>query len=184
MRRNLTVWSALILCAAAGTGVHAQGQGVVDVQLAPAVQARAAELGPQALRDQQQYLRQSVARALARSHDRPASVRLVIEDLQPNRPTGAELGRSPALSQGGSFGLGGAAVDGEVTMGDGRSLPVRYRFFPANLQVETNFTTWGDADQAFDDVAQAIGSGHPPDQRGAWPPPHPPSIPTGTRLPS
>ncbi len=106
---------------------------------------------------------------------------LIIQDIAPNRPTSHQLGLSPGLSQA-SLGLGGAAVTGEVVGTDGVSHPVRYRFFQTELRNETNFTTWGDADDAFDTVARAIASGHPPDQQGAWPPPRQPRAPTGTRL--
>ena len=60
--------------------------------------------------------------------------------------------------------------------------PVRYRFFQTDLANETNFTTWGDAGEAFDTLARDIADGHPPDDQHSWPPPHPPRAPTRTRL--
>ena len=73
-------------------------------------------------------------------------------------------------------------MTGEVVRADGTRLPVRYRFFQDELRNETNFTTWGDADDVFDTVARDIAAGRPPDDQGAWPPPRPPRAPTGTRL--
>ena len=161
---------------------HAHAQGSVDVQLGPAVRARIAELGAGELEGERRYLQQAVQHALARSPG-GAQVTLAIVDIQPNRPTSAQLGASASLSDSGSVGLGGAAVTGELVGADGVSRPVRYRFFPRTLAEETNFTTWGDADEAFDELAHRIAAGHPPDDQHAWPPPGRPSAPTGTRLP-
>ena len=153
----------------------------VDVQLGSAVQARADELGRSELDGQRRELQQQVERAVARSPQHPSQVRLVIQDIQPNRPTSGQLGLSAGLSSA-SLGLGGAAVTGEVVLADGTRLPVRYRFFQDELRNETNFTTWGDADDAFDTVAHDIAVGRPPNDTGSWPPPRPPRAPTGTRL--
>ncbi len=158
---------------------RAKGPGQVDVQLGPAVQARAVELGRSELESQRRELQQQVEHAVG-LHG-PAQVRLVIQDIQPNRPTSSELGLSAGLSAA-SFGLGGAAVTGEVVQADGTRLPVRYRFFQDELRNETSFTTWGDAEDAFDTVARDIAAGRPPNHTRSWPPPRPPQAPTGTRL--
>jgi hypothetical protein len=181
MRSSSSLFGAALL---AGSAAVAQAQPAPDVtvQLGPAVERRAAELGRSELDGQVDYLRHGVMSAIARSASPPAQVRLVIEDVEPNRPTAAELGASAGLRQAG-LGLGGAAVTGEVMTRDGRRLPVRYRFFQDQILAETNFTTWGDADDAFDQVARGIGEGRPPSQTGAWPAPHPPRILTGTRIP-
>ena len=172
---------AAITVGAAGVAV-AQTPPTVDVQLGPAVQDRLYDLGRDELRSQADYLRKDVSAAVARSARPPASVHLVIADIEPNRPTSAQLGASPQLRQT-SFGTGGAAVTGEVVTADGRSLPVRYRFFQDQIRDETNFTTWGDADQAFDELAARIGEGRVPDDPRTWPPPHRARAVTGTRIP-
>ena len=171
-------FSALLLT---GGLARAQAPAKVDVQLGPAVQARADELGRSELDGQRRELQQQVEQAVARGRHAPAQVRLVIQDIQPNRPTSGQLGLSAGLSAA-SIGLGGAAVTGEVVLADGTRLPVRYRFFQDELRNETNFTTWGDADDAFDTVARDIAAGRPPNDKGSWPPPRPPHAPTGTRL--
>ena len=170
---------------AAGLGVFgaARAQGLVSVQLSPAVQARATELGRDELASEQRYLEHAVRQALARRPRPPVSVSLTIEDIQPNRPTSAQLGARASLSRAGSAGLGGAAITGELVDAAGARHPVRYRFFPQNLADETDFTPWGDADQAFDELAHDIGAGHPPDDERSWPPSGAPGVPTGTRLP-
>ena len=176
-----TLGLAISALVATGGLAVAQAPAQVDVQLGPAVQARGDELGRSELDGQRRELQQQVERAIARSPRAPAKVRLVIQDIQPNRPTSRQLGLSSGLSSA-SVGLGGAAVTGEVVLADGTHLPVRYRFFQDELRNETNFTTWGDADDAFDTVARDIAAGHPPDDKGPWPPPRPPHAPTGTRL--
>jgi hypothetical protein len=171
--RRVLIASAVLLA----SGGAALAQPVVEVSLAPAVQARSQDLGQDALDAQRVSLRQQVMQALARQDAPVRSVRLVIQDIQPNRPTSAELGASASLSAT-SFGLGGAAITGEVVAADGVDLPVRYRYFPPNLFQETNF----DTQEAFATVAHGIAKGAPPDQQGAWPPPHRPSAPTGTLI--
>ena len=158
-----------------------QAPGRVDVQLGPAVQARAGELGRSELEGQRLALQHEIEQMIARTPRSPAQVSLVIQDIEPNRPTSKQLGLSSGLSQA-IIGLGGAAITGEVVQVDGTRAPVRYRFFQDELRNETNFSTWGDADDAFDTVAHDIASGRPPDDTGSWPPPHPPRAPTGTRL--
>jgi hypothetical protein len=173
----------LAAAALAQAGAPASGSAFraadVQVSLGAAVQARAGELGRSDLEAERQELAKAVGRA---AHGRYRSIRLVIEDIQPNRPTPSQLGASAGLSAG-SVGLGGAAITGEAVDQDGRALPIRYRFFPQNLQTETNFDTWGDAEQAFDAVASALGRGAPPDDAKPWPAPHAPRAPTGTRIP-
>jgi hypothetical protein len=180
--RQPAIFAIAMVLAAPASLACAQGQTTVDVQLGPAVQAREGELGRDELQAEADYLRKGVAGALARSADSPSAVHLVIADIEPNRPTSAQLGASAGLRQS-SFGLGGAAITGEVVERDGRTAPLRYRFFAPDLQTETNFTTWGDAEQAFDDVAGSLRRGRIPDDRSTWPVPHPPRTPTGTRIP-
>jgi hypothetical protein len=173
--------AAIALESLAGSAT-AQPPASVDVQLGPAVQRLADSLGSSELDGQREYLRKDVLAAVSRSRTPPAAVHLVIADIQSNRPTSAQLGQSTGLRQT-SFGTGGAAITGEVVTADGRRLPVRYRFFQDQLRDEVNFTTWGDADQAFDDLSAAIGAGRVPNDPSVWPPPHQPRAVTGTRIP-
>ena len=183
MRDRLSVAVAVVLSLAAAGGVAAQPTPVaVDVQLGPAVQARINELGSSDLDQERLYLRKDILAALGRSRNPPAAVHLSIADIEPNRPTSAQLGMSTQLREG-SFGTGGAAVTGDIVTADGRHVPVRFRFFQDQIRDESNFTTWGDADQAFDEVALAIGTGRPPNDTGFWPAPHKARALTGTRIP-
>ncbi len=180
---SLRTLTMTVFCTGLGLVGVAQAQTVVAVQLGPAVQARAGELGGDELGSEQRYLEQAVRHALAKAPGRASRVTLTIVDIQPNRPTSHQLGASASLSEGGSIGLGGAAIIGEVVGPDGMTHPIRYRFFPRTLAEETNFTMWGDAEEAFDDVAHDIAAGHPPDDERTWPTPRAPAVPTGTRLP-
>ena len=182
MRKHLCAAAAATMILGGGVACAGAAPVSVDVQLGPAVQARANELGPTELDEQRAYLRKDILAALARSPNPPAQVRLVISDIEPNRPTSAQLGVSTQLQQT-SFGTGGAAITGDILTADGRHIPVRFRYFQTQLRNEVNFTTWGDADQAFDDLAGAIGAGRTPNDTGVWPPPHRVRAVTGTRIP-
>ena len=181
MRHALAAPLAGLALLTATSPLHAQG-GAVQVGLGPAVQARLGDLGRPDLSEQQAYLQHAVERALARGPLAGSRVQLVIADIEPNQPTSAQLAASTQLNLN-SPGEGGAAVTGEATTADGRRLPIRYRFFQDQIRNEVNFTTWGDADQAFDDLATALGKGDAPDQTGAWPPPHRARAVTGPPLP-
>ena len=154
----------------------------VQVDLGPAVADRAGDLGRTELQREADYLRTGVERLLSRRHERPALVHLTIADIEPNRPTSAQLGASTQL-RADSFGVGGAAITGEVVLADGRKLPVRYRYFQDQLRDESNFTTWGDADEAFDTLAGLIAAGRIPNDPKTWPPSHVARAVTGTRIP-
>ena len=181
MRHALAAPLAGLALMAAASSPRAQ-EGAVQVGLGPAVQARLGDLGRTDLAEQQAYLRNAVQRALARGPLAGSRVQLVIADIEPNQPTSSQLGASTQLNLN-SPGEGGVAVTGEATTADGRRLPIRFRFFQDQIRNEVNFTTWGDADQAFDDLATALGHGQTPDQTGAWPPPHRARAVTGTRIP-
>ena len=186
MRRGLKLTGAIagvvLTGGVAQAQTPAQGQGsTVRVELGPAVQARASDLGRSSLEKERLYLQQRVEQAVARRGGGPIRVRLVIQDIEPNLPTPTQLARSSSLNAA-SPGLGGAAITGEVVGADGVSRPVRYRFFQTDLRFELNYTIWGDAGEAFDTLARDIADGHPPDDPRPWPGPHQPRAPTGTLL--
>ena len=180
MRRPIIAALAACLVGTGAGGASAQPPSV-DVQRGPAVQARAGERGRADLEGQRLELQQEVQNSAVHGRNPPAHVSLVIQDIQPNRPTSNQLGLSAGLSPN-SLGLGGAAITGQVVGANGTARPVRYRFFQTDLANETNFTTWGDAGEAFDTLARDIADGRPPHDDRTWPPPRPPQAPTGTRL--
>lgn len=161
----------------------AQGGPVVNVTFGRAVQARSNDLGSAALEAQRSDLQREVRQALARYANDVLRVDLAIVDLQPNRPTSAQLGRSAQLSAGNSFGLGGAAITGAVTKVDGTVAPIRFRYFPTSLRDELANDDWADADEAYEELAHDLSKGRAPNQQGYWPSPHGPEVLTGSRLP-
>ena len=179
MRLAMCVASLLALPAVA----LAQSGPLVTVTFGPAVQARSHDLGSDALEAQRDDLQRQVHKALVHYTKDVQRVDLAIVDLQPNRPTSAQLGHSAQLSPGRSFGLGGAAITGAVTKADGSVVPIRFRYFPTNLRNELADDTWADAGEAYQELAYDLSRGHAPNQAGSWPPPHQPEILTGTRLP-
>ena len=158
----------------------AQAAPPVTVTLGPAVEARVRDLGKSDLDQISQTLAREVGQAAARSGAPVTRIELVLQDVQPNRPTPAQLGRSPSLSPD-SRGLGGAAMTGVMTVG-GEQRPIRFRFFQTNPRDELNFDTWGDASQAFQMLSERIARGEAPYDDKPWPPPHRPETPTGTRI--
>ncbi len=173
---------AALAVVAAGSLARAQAAPELDVTLGPAVKARFSDLGRSDLEAERDAMQRTLASMVASSAHPPAAVHLVIEDIEPNRATSHQLGLSPNLSATGTFGLGGAAITGEVVAPGGASLPVRYRSFQSDLRFEQDFTTWGEADRAFDTVARSVAQGRPLDDGGQWPPPHRPQTPTGSLL--
>ena len=180
MKASLAL-ALIVLAGGFGVGA-AQTTPAVEVDLGPAVADRVGDLGRTELQQQAAYLKTDVERLLSRRREQPALVHLTIADIEPNRPTSAQLGASTQL-RASSFGVGGAAITGEVVLADGRKLPVRYRYFQDQLRDESNFTTWGDADEAFDTLAGLIAAGHVPNDPKAWPAPHVARAVTGTRIP-
>ncbi len=181
--RPLPCALALLLSpAAAQAQAQAQVPPAVTVTLGPAVEARAGELGRDALEDQRAELQREVRQALAHARTPVRQVELAIVDLQPTRPTSAELGHSPQLS-GVSVGLGGAAITGRVVTADGSARPIRFRFFQSDLRNQLATDAWAGADEAFAELATDLARGRAPDDERSWPPPRPPQIPTGARTP-
>jgi hypothetical protein len=117
-------------------------------------------------------LRDDVARALARSPNAPTRVDLIIEDAQPNRPTFAQLSRTPGLSLL-SKGLGGAQISGTVTLRDGSVRPLRYQWYETDLRDQGAVATWSDAERGFDYLAGDLARGKVSEAyRGPGPNPH------------
>ncbi|MEQ7156434.1 hypothetical protein [Brevundimonas aurifodinae] len=88
-----------------------------------------------------------------------AQVNLVLTDLKPNRPTFQQAADRPGLSVIDSLSIGGATIEGEVVMADGRRLPVHYARYSTSLADVRGFGTWQDADRAFNRLAANLASG-------------------------
>ncbi len=106
-------------------------------------------------------LRESVERSLGRSGDLAATggtLDLVIEDAVPNRPTFQQMTASPGLSYE-SFGIGGAEISGVLTTADGRTIPLRYRWYESDIRWSMATGTWSDATSTFDRFSRKLAKG-------------------------
>lgn len=122
------------------------------------------ELGERDVRQQAEDLAQVIERELARDADTDgrwagARVNLVLTDLKPNRPTMQQTIDRPGLSMFHSKSVGGATIEGEVVTSDGQRLPVRYERYSTSLADVFGYTTWSDADRAFDGLAANLRRG-------------------------
>ena len=88
-----------------------------------------------------------------------ARIELVLTDLRPNRPTFQQMADRPGLDGFRSQSIGGAAIEGQITTADGRTLPVRYDWFSSSLADVHGIDTWSDADRAYRRLAVNLADG-------------------------
>ncbi len=122
------------------------------------------KLGQRDVQEQVDDLARVIERELARdaAGDRRwagAQVNLVLTDLKPNRPTVQQTVDRPGLSMFGSRSIGGATIEGEIVTADGQRLPVRYESYSTNIEDVYGYSTWTDADRAFDGLASNLRRG-------------------------
>ena len=84
-----------------------------------------------------------------------ARIELVLEDAVPNRPTFQQMSDKPGLSYE-SFGVGGASISGRITLADGASRPVAYRWYETDIRWAWPAGTWTDAEQTFGRFALSL----------------------------
>ena len=158
--RKLAFLAPLATVLAVAAGPAAADPAAVNVTLGPDLQEDAAELGERDVQRQADRLADVVRRALAGPGELDgARIDLVLTDLRPNRPTMEQMARRPGLDGHRSLSIGGAAVEGRITMTDGRVLPVRYDWFSNNLAEVRGYTTWQDADRAYERLAARLADG-------------------------
>lgn len=118
------------------------------------------ELGQRDVNEQLSRLQSVVERRLARDGAlEGAQINLVLTELKPNRPTWQQAADKPGLSILDSISIGGAAIEGEVVTAEGERLPVRYSRFSTSLAEVHGYTTWQDADRAYDRLADNLAEG-------------------------
>lgn len=117
-------------------------------------------LGQRDVDQQLARLQTVVERRLARDGAlEGAQINLVLTELKPNRPTMQQAADKPGLSVLQSVSIGGAAIEGEVITAQGERLPVRYSRFSTSLAEVFGFSTWQDADRAYDRFANNLAEG-------------------------
>lgn len=155
---RLVLLSAAALLATATTAFAAPAS--VDVSLSPEMQKKFDKTyGPREAVLLTADLKASVEKALAKSgaYD-GARIALTLTDVKPNRPTFKQLGDKPGLSME-SFGLGGAAIEGQITAADGSVTPVSYRWYETDLRQAYGNWVWTDAEWTFDRFARKLARG-------------------------
>lgn len=147
-----------VVVAIAGAAV-AQPSAVV-VSVSPAFAEKAKELGERDVQQQVSDLTRTVERVLTQRHALDgARIELVITDLKPNRPTIQQMTDKPGLDGMRSLSIGGAAVEGTVTMASGAVEPVKFDYYTPTLADARGSTTWTDAQRAYDRLARNLAEG-------------------------
>lgn len=164
--------SALITAAAAATLLAGAVQAAQPTASKPQVTVTVGgdllkeidKLGERDVQQQVDDLADVIQRELARDAGGEnrwagAQVSLVLTDLKPNRPTMQQAIDRPGLSIFDSKSIGGAAIEGEIVTADGERLPVRYERYSTSLADVFGYSTWTDADRAFDGLAANLRRG-------------------------
>lgn len=128
----------------------------VTVSYGPKLEKKIDEYGAREVDQLAEDLRKSVLKATAGNPSLDgARIELVLEDVVPNRPTFQQMSDKPGLSFE-SFGVGGASISGRVTLADGASRPVSYRWYETDIRWAWPSGTWSDAEQTFDRFARSL----------------------------
>lgn len=133
----------------------------VTVAIGPGLQAKAKTYGQRELDKLAVELEDDVVRTLSRTGGMApggAKLHLILADAVPNRPTFKQLGDRVGLSFE-SFGVGGASIEGEVIYPDGRTEPVRYKWYETDIRQSYARYTWGDATDTFMRFADRLARG-------------------------
>jgi hypothetical protein len=157
--RKLAFFAPLAVTLAVAAAAQAQPAGV-SVVIGPDLQRKADEIGYRDVTEQADRLADRVRDAAARdARFEGARFDLVLTDLKPNRPTMEQTNARPGLSYAHSFGIGGAAIEGEVLTADGQRLPVRFSYYSDDIRWARYAGTWEDADRAFERFAANVSRG-------------------------
>jgi hypothetical protein len=158
--RKLAFFAPLAVVLAVAASPAMAEPAAVTVTLGGDLQDKVDDLGEREVREQADRLAEVVQRALAREGALDgARIDLVLTDLRPNRPTFQQLIDRPGLDGHRSLSIGGAAIEGQVTMADGRTVPVHYDWFSHSLADVRGFSTWQDADRAYRRLAVNLADG-------------------------
>lgn len=155
--RSFTFIAPLALAAVLAAPAMAQQ---VTVTIGGDLTEEVETLGQRDVDQQLARLQSVVERRLARGGAlEGAQINLVLTELKPNRPTWQQAADQPGLSMLDSISIGGAAIEGEIITAEGERLPVRYSRFSNSLAEVYGYTTWQDADRAYDRFANNLASG-------------------------
>jgi hypothetical protein len=158
--RKLAFFAPLAAALAVAAGPAMAQTASINVTLGPDLQQKADELGEREVQEQADRLAEVVQRALARDGALDgARIDLVLTDLKPNRPTFQQMVDRPGLDAFRSRSIGGAAIEGQIVTADGRTVPVKYDWYSHSLADVRGYTTWQDADRAYQRLASNLADG-------------------------
>jgi hypothetical protein len=148
--------AALLSSATAAFAVPAS----VTVSIGPELQRKAVE--KYGVRDVDRLateLGKNVVRELTRTgaYD-GARIELTLVDAVPNRPTFKQLSDTPGLSFG-SFGIGGARIEGQAIAPGGAVTPLKYSYYETDIRQTWANSTWSDAQWTISRFAYRLASG-------------------------
>jgi hypothetical protein len=150
---------AAALAVAAASPTLAQTP-TVNVSVGGDLQQDADKIGTRDVNDQATRLARVVQTELERRGALDgARVDLVLTELKPNRPTMQQMVDRPGLDGFRSISIGGATIEGQVTLADGQVQPVRYDWYSNNLQDVRGASTWQDAETAYQRLATNLVRG-------------------------
>ncbi|MDP3404610.1 MAG: hypothetical protein Q8S03_07970 [Brevundimonas sp.] len=157
--RPLALIVPLAMASALAFPALAQAPRVI-VTLGSELAEKVEDLGQRDVDRQMALLQTTVERELARSGTLDgAEVNLVVTELKPNRPTFQQAVDRPGLSVIDSRSIGGATIEGEVITADGERRPVRYSHYSTSIAEVYSYSTWFDAERAYDRLAGRLASG-------------------------
>ena len=157
--RKFTFLAPLTAALALAGAAAAQPSAVV-VTVSPDFAKTAEELGQRDVQQQVDDLTRKVERVLTdRQALDGARIELVITDLKPNRPTMQQISDKPGLDPIRSISIGGAAIEGTVTTASGEVHPVKYDYYSNTLAEVRGYSTWQDANTAYDRLARNLATG-------------------------
>ena len=159
MMRHFAFLAPLTAVLALAGAAAAQPSAVV-VTVSPAFAKTAEELGQRDVQQQVDDLTRTVERVLTDRHALDgARIALVITDLKPNRPTMQQISDKPGLDPIRSISIGGASIEGTLTLANGEVQPVKYDYYSSTLADVRGYTTWQDASTAYDRLARNLAAG-------------------------
>ncbi|WP_292083912.1 MULTISPECIES: hypothetical protein [unclassified Brevundimonas] len=159
MMRNFAFLAPMTAALALAGAASAQPSAVV-VTVSPDFAKTAEELGQRDVQQQVDDLTAKVTRVLTQRHALDgARIELTITDLKPNRPTMQQISDKPGLDPIRSISIGGAAIEGTVTMANGDVQPVKYDYYSTSLADVLGYSTWQDAGTAYDRLARNLADG-------------------------
>lgn len=88
-----------------------------------------------------------------------ARIELVLDDVQPNRPTFAQLGRVNGLSMR-SISLGGIHIEGRAVAPNGAVTPLSFKWYSTDLRDVRGYGVWTDAMWGGDQFVDELAHGH------------------------